>query len=180
MAKLADINATTNVETWETTTDSQVSVNRYDRRGGEKAVVAGGRTGQRVQVTTAEREELNEERVTDAKYDIFKNGMLRPVRNVPDEVKERFESETKPHGGLTVAEIVDALESKKGNAFKAWVNNLNEATLRQVAKLAPEADATASQLTAIEDALENFRVRLRETQADKELRAEPRGTVAVG
>lgn len=178
MATITDINTTTNVETWETTTESQVSVNRYDRRGHEKATVVGGRVGQRVQVTTAEREELNEERCANPAQDIFKNGFLRPIRNVPDEVMERFENETKPHGGLTVEEIVDSLENKKGNAFKAWVNGLNEATLRQVAKLAPEADATASQLAAIEDALENFRVRLRETQADRELRSAPKGVAA--
>lgn len=172
MAPLAEINAMTNIETWETTTESQVSVNRYDKRGGEKAVVAGGRVGQRVQVSTAEREELNEERCSDPKLDIFRNGFLRPVRNIPDEVKERFEKETKPSGGLTVAEIVEALETKKGNAFKTFVNGLNEATLRQVARIAPEADATASQLKAIEEALDGFRVTIRETEADRQLRAE--------
>jgi len=176
MPKLADINAMTNIETWETTTESQVSVNRYDKRGGEKATVVGGRVGQRVQVSTAEREELNEERCSSSALDIFKNGFLRPVRNVPDEIKERFETETKPSGGLTVDEIVEALDTKKGNAFKVWVNALSEATLRQVARIAPEADATASQLKAIEEALENFRVTIRQTEADKALRAEPQGT----
>jgi len=173
MASITDVNAMTNVETWETTTESQVSVNRYDKRGGEKAVCIGGRVGQRVQVTTAEREELNEERCSSANLDIFRNGYLRPVRNVPDEVKQRFEQETKPSGGLTVEEIVNALDQKKGSAFKTWVNGLNEATLRQVARIAPEADATASQLKAIEEALEEFRVRLNETAADRALRAEP-------
>lgn len=179
MPKLADINATTNIETWETTTESQVVVNRYDTRGGEKGTVAGQRVGVRVQVTTAEREELNEERCSNPKQDIFRNGQLRPVRNVPDEIMERFEHETKPMGGLTVEEIVDALENKRGNAFKVWVNKLNEPTLRQVAKLAPEADATASQLDAITEALESFRIRLRETEADKALRAEPQ-SAAIG
>lgn len=169
------VNAMTNIETWETTTDSQVAVNRYDKRGGEKATVVGGRTGSRVQVTTAEREELNEERSATEALDPFRNGFLRPVRSVPTDVKDRFEKETKRSGGLSVEEIVAALESKKGNAFVAWVNALNEATLRQVAKLAPEADAVASQITAIETALEKFRVSLRETEADKIVRAVPAG-----
>lgn len=170
-----EINPLTNVETWETTTESQVAVNRYDKRGGEKATVVGGRVGMRVQVTTAEREELNEERCANDHQDPFRNGFLRPVRQVPADVKDRFENETKKSGGLTIEEIVEALDSKKGNAFRSWVEGLNEATLRQVAKLAPEADAVSSQIQAIEETLEKFRVSLRETEADKLVRAAPAG-----
>lgn len=172
MPTTAELNATTNVETWETTTHSQVAVNRYDKRGGEKATVVGGEPGKRVQVTTAEREELNEERCASREWDPFQNGFLRPVRGVPDEVKSRFETETKVEGGLTTEELMALLE-QTGNAFKVKVERLNEATLRRLATLAPEADAKASQLEAISTAMEKFQVTLRETEAEKQLRSGP-------
>lgn len=170
-----DINPLTNQETWETTTASSCSVNRYSRGGGEKAVLVGGKPGQRVQVTTAEREELNEERAASPDSDIFRNGFLRPVRSVPADVMQRFESETKEQGGLTVEEMMTILDSK-GAPFKARVDRLNEAALRRLSDLAPEADATASQLAVIEDALEKFRVSIRQTETDKALRAGPDGS----
>ncbi len=88
-----------NIETWETTTNSQCAINRYDKRGGEKAIVVGGQAGKRAQVTTSEREELNEERAATPELDIFRNGYLRPVRNVPQDVLDRFETETKQYNG---------------------------------------------------------------------------------
>ena len=172
MPTTTEINATTNVETWETTTHSQVAVNRYDRKGGEKATVVGGEPGKRVQVTTAEREELNEERSANEKLDPFKNGFLRPIRSVPDEVKQRFETETKPNGGQSTEELMELL-GKTGNAFKVAVERLNEPTLRRLQVLAPEADAKASQIEAIETAMEKYKVTLRETDAEKQLRAGP-------
>lgn len=164
------------LETWETTTHSMVAVNRYDRRGGERAHVVGGEPGRRVQVTSGEREDLNEERSANAEQDPFRNGMLRPVRGVPDEIVARFETETKPRGGLSLEEIVDALETKKAKDFEVWVDQLTEATLRQVAETAPAVDASASQLKTIETALERFgHNRLRETDADRQLRSTPTG-----
>ena len=171
---ITDINAMTNLETWETTTASSVVVNRYTRGGGEKGTLVGGKPGQRIQVTTAEREELNEERAAAPDTDIFRNGFLRPVRNVPAEVLERFESETKEQGGLTVEDMMAILEMK-GATFKTRVDKLNEAALRRLASLAPEADATASQLQVIEDALEKYKVTIRQTETDKALRAGPDG-----
>lgn len=162
------------VETWETTTESHVVVNRYDRRGGEKGAVVGGVVGKRVQVTTAEREELNEERAATVALDPFRNGYLRPVRNVPEDVMTRFNEETKAVGGMTTEELVAALESKKGQPFRVFVGKLNEATLRRLATIAPEADASASQLQAIEEALGRFKVTLNVTEADRLVRADPK------
>lgn len=169
------LNPLTNIETWETTTASQVVVNRYSRGGGEKGTIAGGQPGQRVQVTTAEREELNEERSASADTDIFRNGFLRPVRNVPEDVMDRFQTETKEQGGLTVEEMMEILDLK-GAPFNKRVGALNEAALRRLHQLAPEADAAASQLAAIDEALEKFKVTIRQTETDRALRAGPDGS----
>lgn len=168
------INPQTNLETWETTTASQVAVNRYTRGGGERSTVSGGKPGMRLQVTTAEREELNEERAADANTDIFRNGFLRPVRNVPAEIVERFEGETKDKGGLTVEEMM-ALLDLKGVEFSKRVGKLNEAALRRLQALAPEADASTTQVDTINKALERFKVTIRETETDRALRSGPDG-----
>lgn len=170
--------ATAQMETWETTSASQVVVNRYDKRGGEKGVVVGGQPGKRIQLTTEEREGLNEEMAADPGQDIFQNGMLRPVRGVPEDIVMRFETQTKVHGGLNVEELLGLLETKTGNEFKNAVDALSEATLRRLADLAPEADATSSQMQAIEEALAKFKVQIRETEADRINRSGPSGRAA--
>lgn len=173
MSEASVADGRTRIETWETMTDSVVALNLYDRRGGERSRVFGGRVGQQVQLRTDEREELNEERVIDKANDPFRNGFLRPVRNVPADVMTRFEVETKPHGGLTAEEMYEAIAERKGGDFVTWVDGLNEAALHRLEAVAKEADAQASQLEAIAAAKERFAVQLNETQADRLLKADP-------
>lgn len=168
-----------NVETWETTTNSVVQINRFDARGGTKADVVGGRTGMRLRVTHEEREELNEDVAASAAMCVFRNGTLRPLNNVPDEVMQRFQDETLRHGGHTAEQLVDALE-KRGDTFVTWVDGLNEATLRRLKEIAEAADATASQMNAIDRALSKFQISgpegsaARQTTADRIVHADPK------
>lgn len=161
------------LETWETTTSSVHSINRYNARGDITGKAIGGRPGMKVQLTPDERIDLNEEMAADSAQCIFRNGFLRPIRNCSDEVMERFENETKKTGGMSTEELVDALDSKDGPEFVAYVEKLNQATLIRFRELAEAADARASQMQAIDDRLATMRPRIRETSTEALLRRDP-------
>jgi hypothetical protein len=162
------------LETWATTTESVHSVNVYNGRGDKTSKVVGGRAGQRVQLTSDEREDLNEEVAANAAQCIFRNGFLRPVRGVPDDVMERFKTETEPHAGMDAEVLINALDTMDGDQLKAFVDELTPATLHRFRELAGAADARASQVAIIEERLNgDGRRQLRETATDKMLRQEP-------
>lgn len=164
--------AKADLETWETTTSSVHSVNRYNARGDVTGKHFGGRPGMKIQLTSDERVDLNEE-LADPPQCIFRNGFLRPIRGVPDEVVERFETVTKQHGGMSAEELIAALETMDGEEFKAYLAPLSQATLHRFRELAEAADARASQIGAIDECLATMRPMLRETETDKMLRRDP-------
>jgi hypothetical protein len=161
------------LETWETTTASVHSINRYNARGDVTGKAFGGRSGMKVQLTADERVDLNEDLAADDTVCIFRNGFLRPVRGVPDDIVERFETVTKQHGGMSTEELINALDTLDGPEFGRYVGRLNQATLIRFQELAKAADARASQVEAIDERLATMRPRIRETETEKLLRRDP-------
>lgn len=172
------------METWETTTQSWCAVNVADAKGNTKAKMVGGRVGARVQLTHDEREELNEDVAADPAVDFFRNGFLRPVRGVPEDVMERFREETRPQGGLTAEEML-ALFEKNGAPFHHAIKNLNEPALRSLREIAADADASTSQVAAIDEYLAKYVISgpdgkgARLTAADQQIRQQPAGVSGV-
>ena len=151
-------------EIWETTTAGRVWVLVTDERGRETARSAGGKVGSRLRITTLDRE-IAEDRVQEGDS-AFTNGLL-----------VRVDTAAPPVTGPTNAMTTDALVvgfSKHGNAFKTFVEALNEINLRRMRDMADVVDATTSQVALLDRCVKTYRVE-GDTPTYREMKATPGG-----
>lgn len=128
-------------EVWENTLRSDVWV-------GLPAVKVGGeprsvllRQGQRLRLTTDEREITQSSRSSEKK-DIFRNGVLRRVD--VDNHKE-VDPEYQEGQALTDEDLVRFLEEKKGPGFKGALADLNDLNLRRLKDVVEDENSSATQ-----------------------------------
>lgn len=138
-------------EVWETTTDGRVWVATTDIRGKVKLVSAGGKTGTRLRISSADRE-ANQDRVIEDLDDPFTNGMLRRV-----DADQNADESTASDQALTTDDLMK-LFAKSGMAFQSAVKKLNERNIRRMREMCEAVDASTSQVAFLDAYVaENFR-----------------------
>lgn len=132
-------------EAWKNDGAGLISVQKYDNRGDLKSEeIPSGRI---LNITPEERR-MNEEMAVDEKFNFFKNGMLSPVRLIESDAD--YEDIRSNKNLMSEEDMRTLLKGKRG--FKAALEDItNVATLRRVAEIAKEEDATLSQMRALED-----------------------------
>lgn len=129
-------------EIWHTTTHSRVGVWVTDSKGAESRRRVGGKPGSVLRITKEDRE-MNQERVVDARYDPFTNGMLVPVKSSSTPSEHAIPNEELV--GLFALEIAD---------FADRIGALNEVNSYRLLRLQEEGKATVAQVTALKDMIE--------------------------
>lgn len=140
-----------NQETWKSDISGTIILRRLDHRGEmtRTEIVPAGKTFH----ITAEERRLNQEEVASPEFDVFRNGMLRPVRLL-DSAEDARELAENPN----VMSDTDMRSLLKSH-FKTFTSKLGEISnpfaLERMLALAtsPEVDATISRVEAIKSRL---------------------------
>lgn len=133
-------------ETWRNVSAGQASVLKYDRQGQlDHEVVQPGKT---VQLTPDERL-TNEERYTSEDVDMFKNGVMVPVKLI-DGTEDAAEIASNPNNKSE--DDLRALYGIKSLArFTEEVESIsNTSALQRLVEVAEEADATVRQVKVVQ------------------------------
>lgn len=134
-------------EGWRNGGAGLISVQRYDARGELKSEeVPAGRI---LNITPAERR-MNEEMAVSDELNLFKNGMLTPVRLI--ESDEDFESIKSNKNLMSEEDMREVLKAKRN--FKSTIAEVsNVGTLRRIAEIAKEdgSDVTLNQMKLLEE-----------------------------
>lgn len=134
-------------EIWETTTPGRVWVTTTDDRGKEKSVGVGGKPGQRLRIKSLDREVCQDAILEDAS-DPFTNGLLKRI-----DADQNSDERTVSTQALSTEELM-AIFEKTGNSFQAAVKKLNELNVRRLREAAEHLDAKASQLSFLDEYIE--------------------------
>lgn len=138
-------------EIWETTTDGTVWVLTTDDRGKEKAISVGGKPGARLRIKALDREVL-QDAILDDESDPFTNGLLKRI-----DADQNQDPQTASEQALSTEQLAEIF-TKSGNAFQSAVKKLNELNVRRMREMAAALDASASQMSFLEEHIEaNYR-----------------------
>ncbi len=137
----------TGEEIWETTTGGRVWVEVTNEKGQPRALSAGGRAGARLRITSEDRE-IAQERILNPDLDPFTNGLLVRI-----DTDQQGDDRTKSVNALNTEQLVEVF-AKTGKKFHDAVDSFNELTVRRLLAIAKDVDATNSQITYLEKAVE--------------------------
>lgn len=136
-------------ETWKNATAATVVITKRDRSGNEVHEIING--GRNFTLTRDERL-LNMDRAATDDLDVFKNGMLVPVRLLEGD-EDAVEIAANPN--LMTDTDMQALFKGHWRTFEAKVTEIrNPLALGRLLEIAQEIDATVRQVKIIEDRLE--------------------------
>lgn len=140
------------VETWEITTEGRVwlQVTSFTRHGQpqDKDVSLGPKKiGQKLKISVSDRER-NQENVSDPQFDPFLNGLLVRVDADQQQVKATMSTDA-----LTTGDLL-ALYELRGEDFRAAVELLGQVPIRRLREMAETVDATTSQVTILDDVIQ--------------------------
>ena len=143
------------METWAITTEGRVwlQVTSFTRHGQpiDKDVSLGPRkVGQKLTISAADRER-NQENASDPAFDPFVNGLL-----VRLDVDQNTVQATVSSDALSTAALL-AIYELRGDAFRQALVGLGQVPIRRLREMADSVDATASQIGALEDVIDEFR-----------------------
>lgn len=136
-------------ETWQNVTEGTVVLKRVDHRGEmtKEEVISGGRT---FQITSTERR-LNQDNAADAGLDVFRNGILHPLR-LMDDTEEAKEMAANPNH-MSESEMKDMCRAHP-KTFEKRLNEIaNTTTLQRLLTMAHTEDASIKRVEAIEQRL---------------------------
>ena len=136
------------VEFWRNQSAGKAVVRKFDQFGQERHELVA--SGMQVQVTSQEREMLNQERTVDVKNDIFSNGVLVPVRLIGDTAEQA--SNPNHMGESDLKNLFSEFPHWK--AFESQVSKItSETALRRLLELAEsdEVDATLKQVNILNE-----------------------------
>jgi hypothetical protein len=150
------------IETWQKTSAQNVWLTRFDRHGNPKAYRVAGEEGARVQVKTDDREFMQQK----APNGPFTNGMLKRV-----DADQNADPETASVNALTSDEL-KLIFRKKGPPFTKAVGELDERNVRRMRDMCDDVDASASQLKALQDRIDNEFTKTVVTSTYKEMQAD--------
>lgn len=157
-------------EIWETTTAGTVWVRTTDDRGKEKDISVGGKPGARLRIKSYDREVCQDAILTDG-ADPFTNGLLKRV-----DADQQDDPMTASDQVLTTDELMGVFK-KSGNAFQSAVRKLNELNVRRLQEMAEALDATASQMSFLNEHIEENYRQHGDTPTYRELKGDPAGAV---
>lgn len=139
-------------EAWETTTGATIYLGITNPRGHSKVKKFGGKPGSRVRISTTDRE-INQDAITNEDSDPFSNGLLKRLD------KDQNEDESTATDQALDTEELMALFGKSGNAFQSAVRALNERNVRRLRAIAEDVDASASQISFLDEHItEHYRI----------------------
>lgn len=133
-------------EIWRNAIKGFIGVKKTDRRGEMKDEVIRG--GEKFQITTEDRQ-LNSELAAGDDLDVFKNGMLMPVK-ILDGAEDAKEIASNPN--LITESDMAALFAAHWKTFEAKIGQIsNPSTLNRLLAMAEESDATVRQVNALKE-----------------------------
>ena len=132
-------------EVWKSGVPGIVGIIKFNRHG--EAVRERVRPGQVVQLTKEERE-FNQEKASSPDLDVFKNGMLVPVKLFDTTAQ----AELAENPNLMAESDMEALFKANWKVFDAKVSAItNEIALNRLLAIAESQDATVRQVNTIQD-----------------------------
>lgn len=131
-------------EVWETTTNGYVWVRKTDERGRTKLEKVGGKAGSRLRIKTLDREIAMEEA---GESNPFVSGLLKRI-----DADQSEDPDTATEHALSTEELMVGF-AKSGNAFRAFVDKLNEFNVRRMDSMAEGVDASASQISYLKEVI---------------------------
>ncbi len=152
-------------EVWETTTAGRTFYSTTDNFGRVRESSVGGKVGAKLRIKTTDREYVQES-CQNPDVDPFVNGML-----------VRVDEATKPEDNSPEAMRVETLLvgfTKNGNAFRAFVDGLNELNTRRMRDMAEASDATVAQVAYLEEVIKARYRKEGDTPSYRQMKQGPR------
>lgn len=154
-------------EIWKSGIAGTISVLKFNRRGELASEVV--RSGQACTLTTEERI-INQEKAATADLDIFKNGMMVPVR-ILDDAEDAAEIAANPN--LMAESEMNDLFKAHWKTFENRVAQVsNPIVIQRLLQIAEAQDATVKQVNVLKVRMESLR--------EKTAAPRPEGSEAEG
>jgi len=104
------------------------------------------KSGQKLRISRADRE-MNQENVSDPKFDPFVNGLL--VRVDKD---QNLDKKTASTDAVSTKDLL-AIYELKGDAFRIEVSKLGQVPIRKLREMAEAVDAAVSQIAILDEVI---------------------------
>jgi len=164
------------IEVWETTIPGAVWVTVANRRGEERQIKVGPNKGARLRIKTEDRE-YTQDRILDEGSDIFANGTLRRIDNLP---KEAASVESDLANGFYTDAVLAHVMGLEEREFEQAVVGMNERGVRSLKAYALANDARVSQLELIQQEIDQkYKIEAVMPSTAEILEAEQRGEVDI-
>jgi hypothetical protein len=139
-------------EVWTITTAARVWLQKtaYTRTGHpivQDFSIGPRKAGTQFKILTSDRE-MNQERTGQDGLDPFRNGLLVRV-----DADQQLDDSTASEDALSVDDLL-VMFGKSGNAFVSAVKKLGDVPLRRAREMADAVDASASQVRALDEAIQ--------------------------